>query len=190
MSDATQRVYGKICGHLDEIRKSFVPEIKLTFIARLPGNDEADMVVGDDDIDEAIKALERRKEDEGTDKPSGSMEVLVMVNNGEPSTYDGERFISEINGLTFRTVEDAKEDAFCYADELLRDIPLPKEAIVAVVEVSNLRFCKAQIGNYPPPNIEVPAHFEMDAEFKGCEVFSEDMEEPEFIDAIEIEEVN
>lgn len=47
--------------HLNRIAKNFKPGVKLTLIARTPGNDEADFVLSIDDIDEAIKVLERRK---------------------------------------------------------------------------------------------------------------------------------
>jgi hypothetical protein len=48
--------------HLYQISKFFKPEMKITFIARLPGNDNADFVLTIDDLDEAIKALQRRRE--------------------------------------------------------------------------------------------------------------------------------
>jgi len=45
--------------HLNEISLLFKPNIRITFIARLPGNDEADVVLSIDDLSEAIKVLER-----------------------------------------------------------------------------------------------------------------------------------
>lgn len=38
----------------------FVPEMKLTLVCRLPGNDEADIVTSDDDLAEVQKAIARR----------------------------------------------------------------------------------------------------------------------------------
>lgn len=37
----------------------FVPGIKLTILARLPGNDEADVMVSDDGIDELMALIQR-----------------------------------------------------------------------------------------------------------------------------------
>lgn len=39
----------------------FKPGIKLTFLARMPGNPEGDMLLTKDDLDEVIKAIERSK---------------------------------------------------------------------------------------------------------------------------------
>ena len=47
--------------HLNEMARNFKPGAKLTFIARTPGNDEADFMLTIDDIDEVINLLERRK---------------------------------------------------------------------------------------------------------------------------------
>jgi hypothetical protein len=49
---------------LVNISKHFVPDVKLTFVARLPSNDEADVVVTEDDLREAAKALVRCAERE------------------------------------------------------------------------------------------------------------------------------
>ena len=53
-------VYEHVCMALRGLSQWFVPHMKLTFIARHPGNPEADMVVTDDDMREAAKALKRR----------------------------------------------------------------------------------------------------------------------------------
>jgi predicted RNA-binding protein with PUA domain len=51
----------ELAHHLSQIHGAyFVPEVRLTLIARLPGNDDADLVVTADDTAEAIKALQRR----------------------------------------------------------------------------------------------------------------------------------
>ena len=46
--------------HLERIAELFKPEIKLTLIARLPGNDEADFLLTSDDLGEALKLIKRR----------------------------------------------------------------------------------------------------------------------------------
>lgn len=43
----------------------FKPGMKLTFIARLPGNDEADMVVTDDKLAEVAALVQRRRVADG-----------------------------------------------------------------------------------------------------------------------------
>jgi hypothetical protein len=55
------QVTQEITQHLNEMGGYFKPEMKLTFIARLPGNDNADFMLTIDDLDEVIKVLERRK---------------------------------------------------------------------------------------------------------------------------------
>jgi len=45
---------------LNRISKCFKPEAKLTFLARIPNNDEADYVLTNDDLPLAIEALKRR----------------------------------------------------------------------------------------------------------------------------------
>jgi hypothetical protein len=47
--------------HLIKIERLFKPGIKLTLIARMPGNDEADVLLTIDDLSEAAKVIERRK---------------------------------------------------------------------------------------------------------------------------------
>jgi hypothetical protein len=49
--------------HLVEIEKLFKRGAKLTLVVRIPGNDEADVVLTTDDLDEAIHAIGRRKGD-------------------------------------------------------------------------------------------------------------------------------
>lgn len=47
--------------HLTQLEKVFVKGTKLTLIARLPGNDEADILLTMDDFDEIAKVVERSK---------------------------------------------------------------------------------------------------------------------------------
>ena len=56
-----QEVTYEVGFHLDKILKCFKPGAKITVIVRRPDNDEADFILSDDDISEAINALERRK---------------------------------------------------------------------------------------------------------------------------------
>ena len=55
------RVREEVDRHLDALESWFLPECKLTFIMRKPGNDDADLVITVDDIDELIAVLERTK---------------------------------------------------------------------------------------------------------------------------------
>lgn len=48
--------------HLNIIASLFKAGAKLTLLVRTPGNDEADFCLTNDDLAEAIMALERRKE--------------------------------------------------------------------------------------------------------------------------------
>lgn len=51
----------ELAHHLNQIHGAyFVPEVRLTLIARLPGNDDADVVVTADDTAEVLKAIQRR----------------------------------------------------------------------------------------------------------------------------------
>lgn len=55
---------GEIVGEAVEdalcfLAEMFKPECKLTFIMRVPGNDEADMVVTSDENEELAKVIER-----------------------------------------------------------------------------------------------------------------------------------
>ena len=48
--------------HLNIIASMFKDGAKLTLLVRTPRDDEADFCLTNDDLDEAIKGLERRKE--------------------------------------------------------------------------------------------------------------------------------
>jgi hypothetical protein len=47
-------------GLLNRIHALFKPETKITLLVRTPGHDEADFSLSNDDLTEAIRALERR----------------------------------------------------------------------------------------------------------------------------------
>lgn len=55
-----QDVYDQIEPHLLAIESHFKSEIKITLIARLPDNDEADFIMSTDNLAKAIEALKRR----------------------------------------------------------------------------------------------------------------------------------
>jgi hypothetical protein len=55
-------VVGEMNYYLNQMARHFKPDMKLTFIARKPDNDNADFVLSSDDIDLVIKVLERRKD--------------------------------------------------------------------------------------------------------------------------------
>ncbi len=49
--------------HLDMIAGMFKPGVKLTLVIRgIPGNNETDVVIGDDALSEAIAAIQRRQD--------------------------------------------------------------------------------------------------------------------------------
>lgn len=50
----------EIASTLECLSRLFVPGMKLTFIARLPGNDEADVLVSDDDMQGISGVVQRR----------------------------------------------------------------------------------------------------------------------------------
>jgi hypothetical protein len=63
MADKDLVLVGDRCSaYLNQIAKNFKTGAKLTLIVRTPGNDEADFVLTIDDLDEAIKVLERRRD--------------------------------------------------------------------------------------------------------------------------------
>lgn len=47
---------------MNEVKAMFKDGAKLTLLVRIPGNDEADFLLTDDQIDEAIKVLTRRRD--------------------------------------------------------------------------------------------------------------------------------
>jgi len=48
--------------HLNIIASMFKDGAKLTLLVRAPGNDDADFCLTNDDLEEAIKGLNRRKQ--------------------------------------------------------------------------------------------------------------------------------
>jgi hypothetical protein len=60
MNETMRAVRADCAAHLDRIRRNF-KNPKITLIVRSPESDEGDFVLTEDDLDEAIKALERSK---------------------------------------------------------------------------------------------------------------------------------
>lgn len=56
-----QRMQQQVNDALWELSELFRPGAKLTFIVRFPGNDEADVLIGDDQEPEELVALVRRR---------------------------------------------------------------------------------------------------------------------------------
>lgn len=61
MTDKVQRMHAAVSAALEDISALFKPGIKLTFIARTPGNPEGDVLIGDDDDPLELIELVRRR---------------------------------------------------------------------------------------------------------------------------------
>lgn len=57
----SERAFLIVTDVLEKLSKIFVKEAKLSFIMRVPGNVEAEMLVTDDDLNELINLIERSK---------------------------------------------------------------------------------------------------------------------------------
>lgn len=60
-NDKLRRAYDAIGELLNEAAMLFKPGVKITFIARRPGQPDQDFVMTADDLEEAIAALRRRQ---------------------------------------------------------------------------------------------------------------------------------
>lgn len=60
-----RRVGEEVSYHLDEIKKLFLPGVKVTLLVRRPSRPDGsqDFSMSDDDPTEAIRALERRRDE-------------------------------------------------------------------------------------------------------------------------------
>lgn len=56
-----EKVKEIISGKLSELEPLFVKGMKLTFIARYPGQSETELVITEDDLDDVIETLRRSK---------------------------------------------------------------------------------------------------------------------------------
>jgi hypothetical protein len=61
MSDKLVRTHAEVADHCAEVAKLFKPGARVTILIRNPHLDDGDMVVSDDALDSAIRALERLK---------------------------------------------------------------------------------------------------------------------------------
>lgn len=61
MTDIVEAMFLEVERHLNQISKIFKPGTRLTFIARTPGNNEADVLITIDTEGELIELLKRRK---------------------------------------------------------------------------------------------------------------------------------
>ena len=59
-----EEVNKRVSGLLNEIAQSFVSGVKITLLVRVPGNDDADFLLTNDELSEVSKAIERRTPDE------------------------------------------------------------------------------------------------------------------------------
>lgn len=75
LSDAQskQLMFDAVTKTLEQLAVLFVPEVKITFISRIPGNDESDVLITGDTIDELKKLLNR----------SAKREMEPVVPSGE-----------------------------------------------------------------------------------------------------------
>jgi hypothetical protein len=56
-----EQVHDEINRALNDLRQLFKPECQLTFIMRIPGNDEGDMLISNDDLGKLEKLVQRCK---------------------------------------------------------------------------------------------------------------------------------
>lgn len=59
-------VQDEMSNHMDAMLRLFKPGAKITVVVRNPGFGDADVVIGNDDLDESIGAIERMKKREPT----------------------------------------------------------------------------------------------------------------------------
>lgn len=61
MTDKLILLRERMSDHMDAILRMFKPGAKITVVVRNPGHGDADVVIGDDDLDDAIAAIQRSK---------------------------------------------------------------------------------------------------------------------------------
>lgn len=59
MSDKLQRVHADVANHLADIADLFTHRPKITIVIRTPWLDDGGILIGDDDLDEAIAEIQR-----------------------------------------------------------------------------------------------------------------------------------
>ena len=55
-------LHNSLSNHLDTIGKLFVRQPRITLVCRCPWLDDGDTVIGDDDLTEAIRAIEKKRD--------------------------------------------------------------------------------------------------------------------------------
>lgn len=60
MSAVLEQLHADLALDLDRVMRRFKPGMKVTLVVRNPENVEGDVVIGDDDLNEAIVAIQRR----------------------------------------------------------------------------------------------------------------------------------
>lgn len=60
MSEVLDQLHNDLSADLERVKRRFKPGVKVTLVIRRPYNVEADVVIGDDDLSEAIAAINRR----------------------------------------------------------------------------------------------------------------------------------
>ena len=73
---------------MHHIKKLLTPDMKLTLVARKPGNDEADIVLTDDDLAEAVKVLQRRGASSYVSSAVPTEPTQAMIAAGEKALSD------------------------------------------------------------------------------------------------------
>lgn len=61
MSEKLRRTVAAVSTHMDAIRALFIPEVRVTLIVRTPGFDGRDFMLSEDELDEVIALIERRR---------------------------------------------------------------------------------------------------------------------------------
>lgn len=56
------QLHADLAEHLEQIQQLFRPGAKVTLVVRNPGYGDAGVVIGDDDLDEAVKEIRKRQE--------------------------------------------------------------------------------------------------------------------------------
>lgn len=78
-----EQLHDALGDDLAAIEKRFKPGVKVTLVVRRPDNDEADVVIGSDDLDEAIAAIRRRQV-----RPSTVTGGIICMDNS-PEWFTG-----------------------------------------------------------------------------------------------------
>lgn len=69
--------------------------------------------------------------------------------------------------IDLETVKGVLCDIGMFVDEWVHFDDMPENAIAKLYKLKDIRYESAQVGNYPPPNIEVPGYWDFNWEFLG-----------------------